>query len=253
MLREYKDWLSESYSRETAETYYKRLCRLLAGQSVTDTVGKLDMQMVLDKLGEIKHKNYFSQCKNAFLRFCEFKNITLPSDVLENIKQFDGCTKKKYRKRNIIDYKAIDSAIKRIKKDKLRLSYQTAIATGLRVSELASISPCDCEISADEIMFSFIGKGGDQEAATVQAVEHPQLYQSVVNLIENTKTNKKVFYSAIYLQKTASELGFKCHDLRRICAKLEYKKCRNKGEVKLKLRHSNIKTTGIYLRSKVKF
>ena len=61
-----------------------------------------------------------------------------------------------------------------------------------------------------------------------------------------------MFYSAIYLQKEAQRLGITCHNLRRAYAKLEYKKTKSRENVRKKLRHTNIKTTNIYLRSKIK-
>jgi len=210
------------------------------------------MEKVLDKLGEIKHKNYFSQAKNALLRFCEFQGITLSFATMERIRQLEAGTKKKYRKHEVIYYSRMDKKIKHLKNQKLKLSFQVMVATGLRVSELAGITPDDCTIKDAGIAFSFVGKGGNREAATLCAVEYPTLYQRLVEHIESVPKKKKIFYSVPYLQQKARELGFKCHDLRRVYAKLEYKKHRSKKEVMEKLRHSSPRTTNIYLRSKVK-
>jgi len=252
LLASYKDYLLETYRPSTAGTYYKRLCTLLADQSLSDTTNRLDIEKVFDKLGTIKHRNYFSQSKNAFLHFCEFQNISLSSDTLESIKILEEATRKKYRKFEPIEYSQIHTRIKHIKNKKLKLCYQVIIATGLRVSELASIFPSDCIVTDDKIIFHFTGKGGKRETATLQAVEYPSLYQRGKEHIQNTSQGKKLFYSANYLQTKAKELGFKCHDLRRVYAKVEYKKCRSKSQVMKKMRHSSIKNTNIYLRSKVK-
>ena len=209
--------------------------------------------MILNKLAGIKYKNRFSQYKNAFIHFCEFKNIPLSSDTLESIKMLEKHTRKKYRQLGPINYKEIAERIKRLKNEKLKLSYQTIIATGLRISELEGIIPADCTITAETITLAFIGKGGDKGTVIIQAVEYPELCQKISELIAKTQADRKIFYSAIYLQKKAKELGFRCHDLRRICAILEYKKARKKSEVMRKLRHSNIKTTNIYLNNKIKF
>jgi len=252
LLASYKDYLLETYRPATAETYYKRLSTLFEGQSISNTASKLDIEKVLEKLSTIKHRNYFSQSKNAFLHFCEFQDISLSADTLGNIKELEEVTRKKYRKLDPIDYTQVNTKIKHIKNKKLKLCYQVIVATGLRVSELAGISASDCLISGDEITFHFTGKGGKQEAVTLQAVEYPRLYQGVREFIEKTPSNRKLFYSANYLQTKAKELGFKCHDLRRAYAKIEHKKCRSKAQVMKKLRHSSIKNTNIYLRSKVK-
>jgi len=252
LLKAYKDFLLKGYARETASAYTKRLALLLKGQNVLDPVGKLDINMVMKKLEKIKYKNHFSQNKNALLHFCKFQNIQLTYETEKRIKELEQTTKKKRRKLKPVEYPTIDKKIKYIRNKRLKLSYQTMIATGLRVSELASISAEDCTIDDTSITFNFIAKGGNNEVVTLIAVENPKLYENLKIHIDDISTDKKIFYSNGYLQSKAKELDFKCHDLRRAFAKLEYKKCKSKSAVKEKLRHSNLKTTNIYLRSKVK-
>lgn len=252
VLKAYREYLLQFLGCQTAETYYKRLCLLFEGQSITDTVGKLDIQKIITKLGDIRHKNYFSQSKNAFIHFCEYQNIKLSEDVLAAIRELESATKKKYRRLKTVEYSQIDNKIKHLRNLKLKLSFQTMLATGLRVSELSGLSVKDCTITPDSVLFGFIGKGGQAGTVMVKTSDFPKLYQRLKELIETTPADKKLFYSAGYLQGKARELGFACHDLRRSYAKLEYQKCRSKVEVSQKLRHSNVRTTNIYLRSKVR-
>ena len=247
LLSAYKAYLSELYRPSTADTYYKKLCNLFEGQSLTDTAVNFDIDRILENLGTVKYKNRFSQTKNAFLHFCVFQNITLSDDTLKTIEQIGKATKKKHRKLKPINFTQVDKRIKRIRNKKMKLSYQAIIATGLRISELASISQNDCTITDEEITFVFVGKGGANEIVTIGATEYSKLYHSLKELIQGTEQNKKLFYSANYLQRQAKALGFACHDLRRAFAKLEYKKCRSKEVVRNKLRHSSIKTTNKYL------
>ena len=251
LLESYRSYLLSSYRPTTANTYYNRLGSLLSGQSLTDTVNKLDIEQVLNKLRQIKHKNYFSQSKNALLLFCQFQNIQLSADTLETIKALEERTKKKYRNFEPLDYNQVSEKIKRIRNKKLKLSFQAMLATGLRVSELAGITKNDCIVTDSDISFSFFGKGGENEIVILQATEYSKLYQILKEYILLAPQNKKLFYSVPYLQRKANELGFKCHDLRRAFAKLEYKKCKSKHVVMKKLRHSSIKNTDIYLRSKI--
>ena len=252
LLNSYREYLENKYTPSTAETYYKRISSLFKGQSLSDTVSRLDFNKILEHLGKVKYKNHFSQSKNALLHFCKFQDIQMPFDVIEKIKELETGTKKKYRKLQAINYPAIDKKIKHIKNRKLKISYQTMIATGLRVSELASITSDDCIIGDDEITFKFRSKGGAYELVTIVKSEYSKLYADIQELIMNTKVNKKLFYSAIYLQMKAKELNFKCHDLRRIYAHIEYRKTKSKDIVMKKLRHTNMKNTSRYLRSKVK-
>lgn len=187
------------------------------------------------------------------MHFCEFQNILLSSEIINRIKELESNTHKKYRKFYPIEIKKVSRIIQYIKNTKLKLCYQTMISTGLRVSELASITTKDCTITDNEITFSFLGKGSKKGTVRLLSVDYPKLYLKIKELLENTKENKKLFYSAIYLQINAKSLGFKCHDLRRIFAVLEYKKHNSKADIMRKLRHSNIKTTNIYLNSKIKF
>ena len=258
-IMEFKAWLLGKYSKATANTYAKRLAVLLEGQPLLDTAERLDLPLVLAKLSEIRYKNYFSQAKNALMLFCEYKDIKLSPDTLSNIRELHGTTKKKYRKMKPVEFSEVDKKIKHIKNKKLKLCYQTIIATGLHVGELASLSARDCTIDKAEdgsvcsITFTFTGKGGKDGEAIISAEEHPLLYERLVELIVTAPSpSSPVFYSSGYLQSKAKEMGFTCHDLRRAYAKIEYKKCRNKAEVSKKLRHSNTRTTNIYLRSKVK-
>ena len=209
------------------------------------------MEIISCALDAVKY--YFSQSKNALFHFCEFQKIRLSTDVLERIGELENATKKKYRKLEIIDYPKIDKIIKRISNKKLRLTFQTILATGLRVSEVADISQSDCVADNNIIALSFLAKGGDIQTVTIKNTEYPKLFDDVMELIENTGKGKKVFYSAVYLSGKAKQLGFKCHDLRRIFAHVEYKKTRSKTAVQEKLRHTNIKNTTRYLRCKMKF
>ena len=252
LFKDYKDFLLEQYQPSTATKFGEKIAELFEGQSLSDTIPKLDIDKILGKLGEIKHKNYFSQTKNAFLHFCEFQNIQLSAKHLEAIKRLESNTHKKRRQLKIIEYSDIDKKIKHIRNKRLKLSYQTMLATGLRVSELAGISPDNCTVDSEGISFIFTAKGGAESVTTISAVAYSLVYQELKALIESPSQEKKLFYSANYLQRKAKELGFGCHDLRRAFAKLEYKKSRSKEQVMEKLRHKSLKATNIYLRSKVK-
>lgn len=251
LLTTYRSHLEACYSPVTARTYYNRLCLLLANQSLTETALRLDMKLVLEKLATIKYKNHFSQSKNAFIHFCEFQHITIPKNVTEQILILESKCHRKYREQRSVCYKEILNKINHIKNEKLKLSFLTMCATGLRVSELAQISPSDCVITSDGINFSFIGKGGSKESVILTKEENAKLYERLKLLIKKTNQNKKVFYSAIYLQNKAKSLNFQCHDLRRAYAKIEYKKTKSQRKVMEKMRHSQLKNTYIYLRSNI--
>ena len=180
--------------------------------------------------------------------------IALDNEYLSQIEALKIKTKKKYRKHKVIDAKEVIKRIKSIRNRKLKLSYEMMLATGLRVSELAQITYDDFLFSDDEkLKFCFIGKGGKAETVSLIKEEYSKLFNDFSKLIntDKPKPKQKIFYSAIYLQTNAKKLGFRCHDLRRIYAKCKYRKTKSKREVMKGLRHSSIKSTNIYLRSKI--
>lgn len=255
VLEEYRSFLEARRQPTTARMYAERLNVLLEGQSITHTIEMLDINKMINNLKHARNKNEFSQYKNALLYFMESQGISLSSTQSKQIKSIQSKTHKKYRKMKEADFQQIDRTIKHLKNQKLRLSYQTIIETGLRVSELAKITKENCTLMKDVIIMNFTGKGGkgnNVEQVSISKNNNKKLFESLEQMILSTKDNARVFYSANYLQQKAQHYGFKCHDLRRACAKLEYKNSKSREQVKEKLRHSNVKTTELYLNSKVK-
>lgn len=244
--------LTNGYSPRTVKTYCDRLAGLLKEQDRYNLKNGIDFRKILEDLAKVKYKNHFSQYKNSLLKFAEFQKIDLPQVALDSIEEIEKQKKKKYRNLKATEYKKVDQSIKHLKNKKMKTSFQVMLSTGLRVFELEQISPSSCQVSAEAIEFQFVGKGGKVQKSNIKKSDDLELYQKTKELIEQTPEDKKLFYSAVYLQRKAKTLGFACHDLRRICSKLEYKKTKNKEAVKLKLRHTSIKTSNIYLRSKVK-
>lgn len=252
MLGGYDKYLIERYSKDTARTYRTRLNFLLEEQFLIDNFSDIDFEKVMNQFAKIKHKNYFSQCKNALFHFAEFQGQKINYEDKKKISELEQKAHKKYRKLKEINYPNVLSSVNYLKNSKLKLCFLTMINTGLRVSELAQITPQLSHISNKEIIFNFIGKGGENETVTLLKSDNKELFEKLVNHIQSTEDDKKVFYSSIYLQENAKNLGFKCHDLRRIYAQLKYRETRDKNEVRKKLRHVNIKTTNIYLKCKIK-
>ena len=253
VLQMYRSGLAAGgrFSPQTVQVYTERLSSLLDGQSIIKTLENLDIDKMISNLQNVKYKNEFSQYKNALYYFVNFQKITLTKEQQKRIDDLENNTKKKYRKMDSANLKKIENTIKHLKNKKLKYSYQTLLHTGLRVSELAQIAPKDCTLTEQEFTFCFTGKGGKQEQTTFKRVDNEKLFENLKEMIKKTSPDRKLFYSANYLQLKAKNYGFQCHDLRRAYAKVEYKKTRSKEQVKEKLRHTNIKTTERYLKSQV--
>lgn len=252
VLTAYRSFLNERLRPATARTYSERLNTLFDDQSILNTIENLNIDKMIDDLTSVKYKNEYSQYKNALLYFLEFQNISLNKEQNAKIKALEKETRKKYKKLETVHFQRIDRTIKHLKNKKLRLCYQTLVATGLRVFELAQITKDNCKLSDDKLILEFNGKGGNHEQVILEKVDNEKLYNELKEMIITIQDNKKVFYSSNYLQQKAKQYNFTCHDLRRAYSKLEYKKTKSKKQVKEKMRHTNDETTEIYLKSKVK-
>lgn len=252
VLEKYKKFLSTKFRLTTVNTYYNRMDNLLEGQDLLTPLENLDMEMVFNNLTNIKYKNYFSQSKNALLYFLMFYNIPLDKSFQNKIEELEKKLVRKNRKLVGVQYSDVKNRINHIRNRKLRLCYQVMLSTGLRVSELSQIKKSDCIITDTEIIFCFTGKGGRKEQSILTKQEYSNVYRNLIMAIENIPDDKKVFYSSNYLQQSCEGLGFHCHDLRRLYAKLECQKTKSKEKTKEKLRHTDMRTTEIYLNSKVK-
>jgi len=252
LLEKYRDCLETFLSVETARVYKNRLDYLLTDGSNINPIKDFDINKVLLNLSKMKYKNYFSQAKNALLYFCHWQKILLSKEVYETIKDLESKTIKKNRKMPVMEMKKIENTINHLKNQKLKLSFQTMLKTGLRVSELANITPNNCTIEKTAINIYFICKGSKFENITIKKEDDTVFFERLLKLISDTKKGKRIFYSANYLQQKAKDYNFQCHDLRRAFAKIEYKKTKSKKAVAEKLKHQSITTTDIYLNSNVK-
>jgi len=243
--------MAAGLSASTALTYYNSMCFLLKDQHLIDC-RNIDIPAALEKLGSMKYKNQYSKYKNAFSKFCDFLHISLNTDIKEKLEAMKGEKKKKYRKLKPVKLLDIKNQLRVIRDTKLKTSYEMMLHTGIRVSELCQIKKEDCQIQNKSLLeFSFVGKGGKKEKVFVSKERDKKLFQRILDLIEKTKTGNRVFYSPNYLQAKAKERGFNCHDLRRAFAKLTFKDYKDINATRILLRHSKLKNTKIYLRSKI--
>ena len=192
----------------------------------------------------------FSKHKNALYWFCDYLGYNLSSNTINTIEGMNEDKRKKRRRLNTVNLNDVKTKINYIRDKKLKLSFLTILACGFRISELSQIRKEECIIYSDVIVFRILNKNDYQQVAIYKADDH-KLFNSLIELINNTSSNNKVFYSTSYLQTKAKEKGFTCEDLRRMYAKLMYQKYKSIRKVQELLRQSNIRNTKRYLKSKV--
>lgn len=247
ILDDFKAFLQRKYrSKATVKQYRFWVAKLLETQFFMELNG-IDFEGMLKELETCtKNRNEYSQAKNAVLNFAEFSQRQIEIPQLEKPK------KRRYRKQKQRKLKDINHKINVISDEKLLLSYKVMLSTGLRVGELASIKKQDIEIheNGDYILW-FVPKRGGIDKVAISSDKH-YLCEGIAELIRTQENNNKIFYSVGYLQSNAKKRGFSCHDLRRFFAKITYRE--NGGKLRItseKMRHSNPRTTKLYLKSKV--
>ena len=249
VLNEFKEYLTETLAPSTALTYYKAVDYLLKEQVLID-LRKMNIDIVIAKLKAMRYKNQYSKYKNAFLKLCDYINLNFDEKTMMELEGMSFEKRKKRRDLTPIKLEDIKNRIRVIRDKKLKLSYQTMLITGLRVSELVQITKENGIIEDGSLTLHFIGKGGKREFVKLT---DKKLLIGLQGLIANASANEHLFYSANYLQSEALKRGFKCVDLRRAFAMLSYKEHRNIKKVMKLMRHSKYENTKIYLNNRVKF
>ena len=251
-LKAYREILKRDFklSPATALSYYKAMDALLSDQHILD-IKKMSLDGVIARLKAIEHKSMYSKHKNAFLYFCKFTGFEIDKKTHSLLDEMHHDKKKQRRKLKHTNIVEVKGKIDNIRDRKLKLSYETMLNSGLRVSELSQIKRDDCTVSDSKITFDFIGKGQRPERVSITRSRNDRLYNALLGLISDTKDNANLFYSTPYLQKEATPRGFGCHDLRRAFAKGVYRETKSIAKTREALRHKKKRTTKIYLNSKV--
>lgn len=207
---------------------------------------------------KLKTKNSISSAKNGLKRLKNAFPIldTPPDEFFENA--VAGKNNRRLTKRPELQLSTVNRKINKVGNKKLMLSYRFMKATGLRVSEVAALKKEDITFTDDGFNV-FVSKGKGGKSGNVKALTDPYLHKELKEHLDSVEN--KVFYSASYMKKRAWELGFECHDLRRVFAQTTYKHSKLEGkdhheakkEVQDALRHDRASNTKRYLSRKINF
>lgn len=259
ILEPFKEYLKENLSQNTAKTYYAAVVKLFK-DSQFDSLGQIDKEWIQQEAAKLfTTRNEYSAVKNGLKWLKKYSpDLNIPTE-----KEFCAVS---IRKRNfskkakkVIYLKPTQRKINQISNDRLRYAYRLALASGLRVSELADLEADDFSFKDGKI-FVRVKKGKGGHGGLVECREDPYLYERLPGFLQNYREGK-VFYSESYMREKADELGIECHDLRRIFAittREELKKdmpvAMANEVVQQRLRHARFSTTKRYLfNRKLKF
>ena len=262
ILSEFRKYLlNELGNKNTADRYYFAVSKCFKGLQF-DNLSDVSKEFLEDSLKHIKGKTEFSALKNGLLHLHEFDNtFTLPEDdVLSRL----GENKLRGTKRTSKDIypNIVKRKINSIKKKKFKLGFRLMLLSGLRVSELASLSKKDIQVN-DGVIEIDLKKGKGGKSGKVRCDSDDYLAGELLEYLESIEDdNKKLFYSAKTMKNRALELGIECHDLRRIAAINHRNKLKDDGiavqeaneDTRKYLRHERFSTTKRYLfNRKLKF
>lgn len=247
-----KTQLQSSYrSPNTSRKYYAAIVKFFDNIQF-NSVEDIPAQYIKEQLQTIKGKNEFSAIKNGLKNMkIVYPNFMLPEEEFFKTLSLQKKNRSKKPKKCIY----LDSTMRKInqiKNIKLKYAHRLAIISGLRVSELASLAKKDLIFNNGIIEVNVRnGKGGSN--GTVPCMEDNYLYENLQKFAEES-TSEELFYSESYMRKIASELGFECHDLRRIFAinfrndlKKELPILEANAKTQEALRHIRFSTTKRYL------
>lgn len=261
ILEQFREHLndSEDIRHETANTYYNAVKGLLKG-SQFDDVSEIDSRMLEQEIAVLATKSRVSAAKNGLKKFKQvFPTLKIPDDEFFK-KVMKSKSNRRLTRKEEMKLDSVRRKINAISNKKMKLAYRTALATGLRVSEIGNLRKEDFTFTEEGLnVYVSDGKGG--KTGTVKALNDEYLTTELKEYLKDLENSEKVFYSAGYLKEKANELGFECHDLRRAFSQMVYKEERAadkdpleaKKEVQKALRHSRYSTTKRYLSRKISF
>lgn len=258
LLYNYKDFLYNNYSDKTAKTYFNCADNLFKGLSFNE-YSDINFDVVYSRLESLKYRNDFSKYKSALIAFMNFSDVSFSNSEQSN-KYFSEQSKsksKRKRKLKTRDLSKIKSKIDVIRDKRLITAFKIMLQYGLRVGEVSSISKDKIKKEKDIYMIEYTQKGGKTAILQINKKRNLYIFNQIDSLLSKNNESSaegenNFFHSERFLQEQATKRDFTCHDLRRAYAKVEYAISKNLDVVRQKLRHENLRTTKIYVYSKIK-
>jgi integrase len=212
ILNNFKNILEKNFSHDTAKTYFSSLNCALKNQEFTSK-DELKWDLIIEHTLTLKNRNQVSKLKNALKHF-DHDNYIFHRDNLNKIHLSKWKAKRKLHETFMLDQTL--KRINNIRNDKLKIGFRLMLLTGIRVQELSNLKKSDIKFektsnrknSKEKYQVTVIrGKGG--KTRSIFGIRDAFVQDKLKELINNCKKDDdKVFYSANYMQQTATKLIF---------------------------------------------
>lgn len=258
LLQEFAAWLAEEtdLKANTRQRYTSHLRCLLKKRQLTglDQLSSIDVSAFLKSL---PHGYLVKQHINAFKYFQQFVG-----GRLQYSSAFSAFAKDKPNLPPVsawepFDYDKVCRKINGMRNRKLKTAYRLMLHTGMRESEVASITKAQITFTATGVNIHLNDTKNNHEVDI--CCDNPYILDSLPGLIGKLQDGDRVFHCARVLREHALAYGFMCHDLRRAAVQDNYRENLESmppREAKRKtadeMRHSSTATTSIYLSRKIK-
>lgn len=217
ILEPFKEYLYENISSDnTARKYYAAVVKLFKDIQF-NSLSQIDVEWIKQQTAaRFRTSSEYSAVKNGLKWLSKYdSSIKIPTE--------EEFTEVSRRKRNfsrkpkkVIYLKPTQRKINQIQNERLRYAYRLALASGLRVSELADLEAKDVLIE-DGNIFVFVKNGKGGHGGIVECRQDPYLYERLPEFLGKYPEGK-IFYSEVYMREYAHQLGIEMHDLRRVYA-----------------------------------
>lgn len=195
----------------------------------------------------LKSRNLISKFKNS-LKY--FDKLSIEDSKKIN-KIYYSKSKRKAIPKQQFKVKSFWMSINNSRNINHKLPFRLSILTGLRISELSSLTKQDIDFLEDGRIRVIVenGKGGKYREVT-SIMKDKYLLENLKELLKNKSENENIFYSKNYLHKIAKKHNFTNHDLRKTCIQKIYYSCDYDKETTIKLIQSYLgheENTNTYL------
>lgn len=189
-------------------------------KKMLNTVENLDIESLKIYLeNNIKNRKEVSNLKNA-IKLLQSRGVIEDEGYLSEIYKIHKL-KPKHHRISEEQFKLLNTqnAINRMKNKRLKIAYRLQLISGLRISEISSLTSDDIEIDENNRLYIHVRHGKGDKYRLVECLPDVWVSEELKQLEER---KEKLFYTKKYMMDIATKLNFHTHDLRKCYASIVF-------------------------------